>query len=118
AYSDSVLANYIAYLKKRGWYENSIIVVVGDHGEGLGEHHEDTHGIFLYDATTHVPLIAKLPAEAARGKAVDAQVRTLDILPTVIDLVHVTQSATFDGESLKPYLSGSESADRVALGET
>jgi len=118
AYADSVLADYIAYLKKRGWYENSIIVVVGDHGEGLGEHHENTHGIFLYDATTHVPLIVKLPAEASHDKVVDAQVRTIDILPTIVDLVRVSPSAQFDGESLKPYLSGSESANRVALGET
>jgi len=118
AYADSVLANYLAYLKKRGWYENSIIVVVGDHGEGLGEHHENTHAIFLYDATTHVPLIVKLPAETSHGKVVDAQVRTIDILPTIVDLAHVSPSAQFDGESLKPYLSGSESANRVAFGET
>ena len=61
AYADSALAGFIGYLKKTGRYDNALIVVVGDHGEGLGEHHEDTHGIFLYDSTTHVPLIVKLP---------------------------------------------------------
>src|ERR1700736_173312 len=87
AYADSALANFISYLKNHGWYENSLIVVVGDHGEGLGEHHEDTHGIFLYDATTHVPLILKLPGETAgKMKVVEAQVRTTDILPTVLAL--------------------------------
>src|SRR6266496_3743452 len=82
AYADSVLGNFVQYVKKRGWYENAVIVVTGDHGEGLGEHQEETHGIFLYDTTTHVPLIIKLPGTAA--KVVDAQVRTIDILPTVL----------------------------------
>ena len=61
AYADSALGNFIQYLRKSGSYENSLIIVVGDHGEGLGEHHEETHGIFLYDATTHVAnLFAKI----------------------------------------------------------
>src|SRR5438309_6208554 len=89
AYADSALANFVNYLKQRGWYENSLIIVVGDHGEGLGEHHEDTHGIFLYDSTTHVPLIIKLRGRVNPARVVDAQVRTTDILPTVLDLLHV-----------------------------
>src|SRR4029077_5249181 len=56
AYADAALGHFVAYLKKQGWYDGALIVVVGDHGEGLGEHNEDTHGIFLYDSTTHVPL--------------------------------------------------------------
>src|SRR5260370_440420 len=88
AYADSALATFVSYLKKHGWYANSMIVVVGDHGEGLGEHHEETHGIFLYDSTTHVPLILKLPAAGAsgKGKEVHAQMRTTSIFPTVLDL--------------------------------
>ncbi len=121
AYADSALANFITYLKKHGWYENSLIVVVGDHGEGLGEHHEDTHGIFLYDSTTHVPLILKLPGETARKvKVVEAQVRTTDILPTVLDLTRVTAPPKLDGESLQPYFTGTDrdAAERIAFGET
>jgi len=48
AYADSALARFVAYLKASGKYRNALIVVVGDHGEGLGEHHEDTHGIFFF----------------------------------------------------------------------
>ena len=55
AYADSALAGFVAFLKKSGRYDNSLIMLVGDHGEGLGEHDENTHGIFLYDSTTHVP---------------------------------------------------------------
>jgi arylsulfatase A-like enzyme/Flp pilus assembly protein TadD len=120
AYADLALANFISYLKKHGWYENSLIVIVGDHGEGLGEHHEDTHGIFLYDSTTHVPLILKLPGAAAhKMKVAEAQVRTTDILPTVLDLTRVTAPAKLDGESLRPYFTGTDKAsERIAFGET
>jgi choline-sulfatase len=118
AYADSAFANFLAYLKKLGRYENSLIVVVGDHGEGLGEHHEDTHGIFLYDSTTHVPLIMKLPGRSNAARVVDAQVRTTDILPTVLDLLNIPAPERLDGESLKPYFDGANSASRTAFGET
>jgi arylsulfatase A-like enzyme/Flp pilus assembly protein TadD len=122
AYADSALANFIGFLKRHSWYDNSLIVVVGDHGEGLGEHHEDTHGIFLYDSTTHVPLILKTPAGNGAGKAkvVEAQVRTTDILPTVLDLTRVTAPAKLDGESLKPYFTSTnlDASERIVFGET
>src|SRR5437764_92992 len=117
AYADSALGNFIQYLKKSGWYENSLIIVVGDHGEGLGEHREETHGIFLYDSTTHVPLIIKLPWHKSAGKTVAAQVRTFDILPTALDLASVPAPDSLDGKSLTPYFAGDVS-DRVAIGET
>ncbi len=120
AYADSALANFVAYLKKHAWYSNALIVVVGDHGEGLGEHHENTHGIFLYDSTTHVPLIVKLPTGkgSLSVKVVDPQVRTIDILPTVLDLVGAAVPAQLDGESLRPYLTGTSAPARIAFGET
>ncbi|HZS98699.1 MAG TPA: sulfatase-like hydrolase/transferase [Terriglobales bacterium] len=117
AFADSALANFVGHLKQRGWYENSLIIVVGDHGEGLGEHHEQTHGIFLYDSTLHVPLILKLPGRSA-GSVIQSQVRTTDILPTVLDLLSIPSPQTLDGQSLKPYLSGHESVSRTLLGET
>jgi len=117
AFADSALANFVGHLKQRGWYENSLIIVVGDHGEGLGEHHEQTHGIFLYDSTLHVPLILKLPGESA-GSVIQSQVRTTDILPTVLDLLSIPSPQTLDGQSLKPYLSGKESSSRTLFGET
>jgi choline-sulfatase len=117
AYADSALADFLAYLKKVGRYETSVIIAVGDHGEGLGEHHEDTHGIFLYDSTIHVPLILKLQGHGG-PKVVEAQVRTIDILPTVLDLLHIPAPEKLDGESLRPYFGSTESASRTAVGET
>ncbi len=118
AYADSALANFLDYLNKRGWYEKAVVIVVGDHGEGLGEHGENTHGIFLYDSTTHVPLLIKLPGNRNSGRVVDAQVRTIDILPTVTDLLSIPSPAKLDGQSLKPYFQGGEHGDRIAFGET
>jgi len=118
AYADSALGQFLAYLKKQGWYEGAMIVVVGDHGEGLGEHREDTHGIFLYDSTTHVPLIVKLPNEREAGRTVEAQVRTTDILPTVLSLLGLAAPPSLDGDSLQPFLTGIAATPRTVFGET
>jgi choline-sulfatase len=118
AYADSALGQFLAYLKKQGWYEGAMIVVVGDHGEGLGEHREDTHGIFLYDSTTHVPLIVKLPNEREAGRTVEAQVRTTDIMPTMLSLLGIPAPPSLDGDSLQPFLTGIEATPRTIFGET
>jgi len=118
AYADSALGHVIDFLKQKNLYDNSLIIVVGDHGEGLGEHKEDTHGIFLYDSTTHVPLILKLANGREAGKEVEAQVRTIDIMPTILDLLRFSAPAKLDGASLAPLLSGTETTSRIALGET
>jgi len=118
AYADFALAHLVSYLGKRHRYDKSIIIAVGDHGEGLGEHHEQTHGIFLYDSTTHVPLIVKLPEGTSAGVVVKEQVRTVDILPTILDLLHISNPALLDGASLSPYFSNASENERTVLGET
>lgn len=121
AYADSAVARWIAFLKKAGVYENAIIVVTGDHGEGLGEHGEETHGLFLYDSTLHIPLILKTPlkmAGAARGTVIDAQVRTTDILPTILSATGVAAPAELNGESLLPLIGAQAPSERPLFGET
>jgi choline-sulfatase len=116
AYADSAVARWIAFLKKAGVYDNAIIIVTGDHGEGLGEHGEETHGLFLYDSTLHIPLILKMPLKAAasaqRSSVIDAQVRTTDILPTILSVTGVATPAELKGESLLPLI------DRTTEGRT
>jgi len=118
AYADSALGQFLAYLKKQGWYDGALIIAVGDHGEGLGEHREDTHGIFLYDSTTHVPLLVKLPKGEEAGKVVEPQVRTIDIVPTILDLVSVAMPPKLDGASLQPLFTGGEADSRTVYGQT
>jgi choline-sulfatase len=112
AYADAALGSFLSYLRQEGLYDKSIIIVVADHGEGLGEHGESMHGVFLYDSTIHVPLIVKLPHGEERGRVVDAQVGTVDILPTVLDLLAIPAPSGLDGESLKAYVTGREKNDR------
>jgi choline-sulfatase len=118
AYADSALEAFLHYLKKQGWYESSMIIAVADHGEGLGEHAEQTHGIFLYDSTLHVPLIIKLPRARAAGSVIRDQVRTTDILPTVLEVLGQGPGPSFDGESILPLLGREQRGDRAAFGET
>ena len=118
AYADSAVAHWIAVLKKAGVYDNAIIVVTGDHGEGLGEHGEETHGLFLYDSTLHIPLILKTVGAAHRGTVIDAQVRTTDILPTILSAAGVAAPAELNGESLLPLLNQSAPSNRTLFGET
>jgi choline-sulfatase len=118
AYADSALGKFLGFLKQRAWYGPAAVVVVGDHGEGLGEHNEDTHGIFLYDSTTHVPLVVKLPEESHAGQTIAQQVRTLDILPTLVAIAGAELPTRVDGASLLTLLDGPEAEERPAFGET
>jgi len=121
AYADSAVAHWIAFLKKAGVYDNAIIVVTGDHGEGLGEHGEETHGLFLYDSTLHIPLLLKMPAATHRGTVIDAQVRTTDILPTILSETGIPAPSELNGESLLSLITKAGQAgasNRALLGET
>ena len=118
AYADSAVAHWIAFLKKAGVYDNAIIVVTGDHGEGLGEHGEETHGLFLYDSTLHIPLILKASGAAHHGTVVDAEVRTTDILPTILSATGIAAPAELNGESLLPLIDAQAPANRALFGET
>jgi choline-sulfatase len=116
AYADSAVAHWIAFLKKAGVYDNAIIVVTGDHGEGLGEHGEETHGLFLYDSTLHIPLILKMPVNTSavprhgRGMVIDAEVRTIDILPTILSVTSIAAPPELNGESLLSLIEQASSA--------
>lgn len=118
AYADAALGHFIEYLKQNGRYDEALIILVGDHGEGLGDHHEDTHGIFLYDSTIHVPLLVKLPNGREAGTVVETQVRTTDIMPTILDLAGIPAPPNLDGDSLRPLLTETETAPRTLFGET
>lgn len=118
AYADSALARWIAFLKKAGAYDNAIVIVTGDHGEGLGEHGEETHGLFLYDSTLHVPLIVKTPGGAHRGTVIDAQVRTTDILPTILSTTGIAAPTELSGDSLLSLIGEAAPSGRELFGET
>jgi arylsulfatase A-like enzyme/Flp pilus assembly protein TadD len=111
AFVDVQVGRVVAYLKAQAIYDRTLIVVAGDHGEGLGEHGEKTHGFFIYDSTLHVPLIFKLPANMANRKAVvDEPANLADVLPTILELARATGPKELQGRSLVPAMQGKVAA--------
>ncbi|MBI1873975.1 MAG: sulfatase-like hydrolase/transferase [Acidobacteria bacterium] len=106
AYVDLLVGRLIDTLTARGWLERTIIVIVADHGESLGEHGEDEHGFFLYDSVLRVPWIMRLPGRERAGTVISDQVRAIDVVPTVLELLQVKTASRFDGESVLPLISG------------
>jgi arylsulfatase A-like enzyme/Flp pilus assembly protein TadD len=100
AYADSAVGQLLSELKKRGHYNDSVIAVMADHGESLGAHGEDTHGVFLYDETIHVPLMFKLPHGASAEKRIENRVELADVMPTILQAVGVEIPADVQGKSL------------------
>ncbi|MBZ5613384.1 MAG: sulfatase-like hydrolase/transferase [Acidobacteriia bacterium] len=100
AYADSAVGKLLDEIRKHGLYDETLIAVMADHGESLGAHGENTHGIFLYDETLHVPLLFKLPASHAAGKRVDARVRLVDVAPTILQEAGLPVPKEMQGESL------------------
>jgi arylsulfatase A-like enzyme/Flp pilus assembly protein TadD len=100
AYADSVVGKLLSQLRARGLFENSLIAVMSDHGESLGDHGEEFHGFFLYDATIHVPLLLKLPGERFAGKRIDNHVGLVDVLPTILQTAGIEVPPEVQGESL------------------
>lgn len=104
AYADEVVGQLVDYLKQRGWYDRAAIIFLSDHGEGLGDHGELEHGLFLYTETIRVPLIVKLPGGQGAGRRVSAPVQHVDLVPTVLDWLGAARPAVLKGRSLRPLL--------------
>ena len=83
AYTDSLMQNFFDFLKEKGLYDKSLIMVMSDHGEGLGDHGEEEHGILLYRESVQVPLLIKYPDNQLAGASVDKTVGLVDIMATV-----------------------------------
>ncbi len=109
AYADEIVGKLLDHLRAKGLYEGATIVLFSDHGEGLGDHGEEEHGIFLYRETTHIPLIIKLPGAAGGGRRVAAPVQHVDLVPTIVDLFRLgpaEATTARPGRSLLPVLTG------------
>ena len=108
AYVDSELGRLIRALGAQGLADRTAIVFAGDHGESLGDHGEDGHGFFVYEATLHVPLVF-VPPVSRGGRATRRReiVSLVDVMPTVTELAGLPIPAGVQGRSLVPLLSGS-----------
>ena len=125
AYADSAVGKLLDALRKHGLYDETMIAVMADHGESLGAHGENTHGIFLYDETLHVPLVIKLPLNRSAGKQIETRVGLVDVTPTLLQESGIASPKEVQGESLikmlKPAAVNGKSPateDRPAYAET
>ena len=115
---DRQLGLVLAAVDDLGIAATTAVVVVGDHGEGLGDHGEFDHGFFLYESTQHVPLIFKVPGWTATGRSVTARVRTVDVAPTLLELAGLGPLEVMQGESLVTMLADpAAGSDRPAYSE-
>ncbi len=106
SYVDACFGELVARLRRAGVLDTSVFVVAGDHGEGLGEHGEATHGLFLYESTLHVPLFVRAPGVLPAGKRVRGPVELADVAPTVLELLGAPPLARAQGRSLVPRVDG------------
>lgn len=114
AFVDECLGRLIAALDKLGVSDRTLIVVVGDHGEGLGEHDELVHGYLTYESTMRVPLVMRCGSALGDGVRFDRWVSQVDIFPTVLSLLGVDPPGQVDGFDLTNSLPN----DRPVFGET
>jgi arylsulfatase A-like enzyme/Tfp pilus assembly protein PilF len=138
-YVDQVMGHFQQELMKNGWWEKSLVVVFGDHGEGLGDHLEIDHGFYIYESTLHVPLIMHWPAKDRNSKLENRNskietgnssrvsnfefpvssskmpVGLIDVAPTILDYLRVPAPASFEGQSQLGALKAGESAGPRAV---
>ena len=119
AYMDNYVGAIMERLETKGILEKTIIVVAGDHGEGLGDKVEIGHGIFLYEGVLRVPLIFHNLRFFPRPRASESEVRLVDVAPTILDLIGLKdEAAGMQGQSLVPRLKGKAGKDLDSLIET
>jgi tetratricopeptide (TPR) repeat protein len=100
-YVDEVVGNFWSYLGKRGLLAKALVVFLSDHGEGLSEHGESTHGYFVYQSTISVPLIFHWPAGSRQAPArVDEPVSLLGVAPSILQFLHIAVPPSFQGKPL------------------
>ena len=111
AYMDAQLGRLIAALDAAGRSERTLVVVVADHGEALGQHGELSHGYFVYDEVVRVPLILSASSLFPRPRVVrDVPVSVVDVAPTIVDLLGLEPLAGADGVSLTSLATGERDA--------
>lgn len=117
AYTDQQLGRLLDAVARKSPPESTVVAVTADHGESLSEHGEYTHGIFLYDSTLRVPLLMAGPGIPA-GLRVKGQVRGIDLLPTVLDLIGIKPPPVAQGASVADVFRGKQAPATEAYAES
>ncbi len=108
AFDDAIVASVLDKLGQLGLRDRTLVAVIGDHGESLGEHGEETHSMFVYEAAIRIPFLLWRPGVLPAGRVVDEPVRAVDLAPTLLDLLGAPPLPAPDGRSLLPLIRGEE----------
>ena len=100
AEADRVVGLLLERLRELDRYDSALVILLSDHGEGLGEHGQPSHEILVYRETLQVPLMIKLPGGARRGSTIERPVQLIDVLPTVAELLGLEVETPLRGRSL------------------
>jgi len=117
AYADESLGRLLDRLKSLGVYDNTLVILTSDHGEGNGEHNESTHSTLMYNSTLHVPLIIRHPKLLGAGQRVKPWVGTVDVMPTILDILDLDIPEDIQGSSLWPYVETPEDISSAVKNE-
>jgi arylsulfatase A-like enzyme/cytochrome c-type biogenesis protein CcmH/NrfG len=118
AAADAALGRLVRYLRSHQLYDRSTIIFLSDHGEGLGERGEQTHGALVGEGALRVPLVVKAPAGEHAGRRVVDPVQLVDLVPTVLDLAKAPIPGNLDGRTLTPLLEGDRFDPRLIYSES
>ncbi len=117
AYADQQLGRLFDAVAQKSPADKTVIAVLSDHGESLGEHGEQTHGVFIYDSTMRIAFMMSGPGIPA-GARIEQQARSIDFLPTLLAVMGGRAPGYVQGVSLVPLFSGKPAATDVSYGET
>ena len=115
AYVDAEIGRFVAELERRGDLARTTLVVSADHGEEFWEHGAFEHGHSLYDELVRVPLVIAPGDDEGHASVVETPVRTLDLMPTIFELLGLSPAPTFEGQSLLPVWRGTDRNPRSAV---
>ncbi len=119
ATADEIVGSFVKFLKEKGIYDRALIVFLSDHGESLGEHGEEDHGVFLYRATLQVPLLVKLPGGQYAGSAVKETVQLADVFTTIGEAVAPGEFPRIEGNvNLLALAAGAPAPERQVYAES
>ena len=110
AFDDAIVAAVLDRLGRLGQRERTLVAVIADHGESLGEHGEETHSMFVYESALRVPLMLWRPGRVPGGRVVREPVRAIDLAPTLLELLGAPPLDTPHGRSLVPLIEGGAAA--------
>jgi arylsulfatase A-like enzyme len=115
--ADEFVFGFLQQLQESEMDENSVIVLLSDHGEGFWEHGLVEHGNSLYNELLHIPLIIWAPGRIPAGSTVPELVRLVDVMPTLLELAGIENDGVYRGRSLLPLLGMGEDGQRLAYSE-